>query len=54
MEAAVINKNGYYGLHKNGKPGFSFANVGLTASNAMKVSETFILPIWLNITYFVV
>ncbi len=25
--AAVINKNGYYGLHKNGKPGFSFANV---------------------------
>jgi hypothetical protein len=54
MGATVINENGCYGIHKNGKPGFSFTNVGLNVSKAMKVSEIFILPIWLNITYFVV
>ena len=49
--AAVINENGYYGVHRNGKPGFSFTNVGLNVSKSIKMSETFSLPIFIRYTY---
>jgi Bacterial protein of unknown function (Gcw_chp) len=49
--AAVINENGYYGVHRNGKAGFSFTNVGLNASKAIKISEKFSLPVFIRYTY---
>jgi len=49
--AAVINENGFYTLGGDGKKGFTFSNVGLNASKAIKFSESFSLPVFLRYTY---
>jgi hypothetical protein len=49
--AAVINSNGYYGVHYNGKAGFSFTNVGIKASKEIKFSEKFVMPVFLRYNY---
>lgn len=49
--AAVINKDGYYGYHKNGEAGFAFTNIGLNVAKAIKFSESFSLPVFVRYTY---
>ena len=45
--AAVIN-GGYYGADANGKSGFSFSNVGVSLTKAIKISKNYDLPVFIR------
>jgi len=52
---AVVNESGYYGtdggIYFPNSKGFTFTNVGLNASKAIKISEKYSIPVFVRYTY---